>query len=47
VELSQRTYTPCGVVLKKTGLKKFLVVYPVRSSAMTTIHFVLRTNAGE
>jgi hypothetical protein len=47
VELSQRTYTLSGVVPKKTVLKKFSVVCPVRSSATTKIHFVLRTNAGE
>ena len=40
-------YTLSGAVPKKTVLKKFLVVYPVRSSATTKIHFELRTNADE
>jgi hypothetical protein len=47
VGLSQRTYTLSGVVLKKTVLKKFSVVCPVRNSATTKIPFVLRTNADE
>jgi hypothetical protein len=47
VERSQRTYTLSGVALKKTVLKKFSVVCPVRSSVTTKIHFALRTNDGE